>query len=342
MPIVQSRRRFLTNAASAVSAGFGTVLLPGPYGGRRSLAAEPPPEITVVRLAKFPGICIAPQYVVSDLLRAEGFTEIRYIPATAAYQHKQVALGEADFSAHFAAPTVMAIDAGSPLTVIAGIHVGCFELFAAEGIRSVVDLKGRTVGALGFGSASQVYVSAIASYVGLDPRKDIRWVTDPAINPMQLFLDRKVDAFLGTPPEPQILRERNVGRVIVNSAVDRPWSEYYCCTWMGNADFVRCYPIATKRVLRAILRAADLCASDPARAARIMVDGGFVETYAYALQTLTELPYGVWREYDPEDTLRFYALRLQEVGMIRSTPQKIIAAGTDWRFLNELRRELKT
>jgi ABC-type nitrate/sulfonate/bicarbonate transport system substrate-binding protein len=125
---------------------------------------------------------------VSDLLRAEGFTEIRYIPATAAYQHKQVALGEADFSAHFAAPTVMAIDAGSPLTVIAGIHVGCFELFAAEGIRSVVDLKGRTVGALGFGSASQVYVSAIASYVGLDPRKDIRWVTDPAINPMQLFL----------------------------------------------------------------------------------------------------------------------------------------------------------
>jgi NitT/TauT family transport system substrate-binding protein len=111
---------------------------------------------------------------------------------------------------------------------------------------------------------------------------------------------------------------------------------------MGNADFVRCYPIATKRVLRAILRAADLCASDPARAARIMVDGGFVETYAYALQTLTELPYGVWREYDPEDTLRFYALRLQEVGMIRSTPQKIIAAGTDWRFLNELRRELKT
>jgi len=28
--------------------------------------------------------------------------------------------------------------------------------------------------------------------------------------------------------------------------------------------------------------------------------------------------------------------------MIKSTPAKIIAKGTDWRFFNEVRRELKT
>jgi NitT/TauT family transport system substrate-binding protein len=72
-----------------------------------------------------------------------------------------------------------------------------------------------------------------------------------------------------------------------------------------------------------------------------MVDRGFTDRHDYALETLKQLPYGVWRSYDPEDTMRFYALRLKEVGMIKSTPQKIIAAGTDWRFLNELRRELK-
>ena len=53
------------------------------------------------------------------------------------------------------------------------------------------------------------------------------------------------------------------------------------------------------------------------------------------------MPYSKWREYDPEDTVRFYALRLREAGMIKSSPQKIIAEGTDWRFLNELERELK-
>jgi hypothetical protein len=60
------------------------------------------------------------------------------------------------------------------------------------------------------------------------------------------------------------------------------------------------------------------------------------------LQTLQEVPYNKWREYDPEDTLRFYALRLREAGMIKSTPNKLIADATDWRFLNELKRELKS
>jgi NitT/TauT family transport system substrate-binding protein len=110
----------------------------------------------------------------------------------------------------------------------------------------------------------------------------------------------------------------------------------------GNRAFVRKYPLATKAVLRAILKAADLCVSEPARAAQRLVDGGYTPRYDYALQTLNEVPYDKWREYDPEDTVRFYALRLREVGMIKSSPQKIIADGTDWRFLNKLKRELKT
>jgi NitT/TauT family transport system substrate-binding protein len=72
-----------------------------------------------------------------------------------------------------------------------------------------------------------------------------------------------------------------------------------------------------------------------------MVDGGFTTQYEYALQTLKEVPYNKWREYDPEDTIRFWALRLREAGMIKSNPNKIIAEATDWRFLNQLKRELK-
>jgi NitT/TauT family transport system substrate-binding protein len=109
----------------------------------------------------------------------------------------------------------------------------------------------------------------------------------------------------------------------------------------GHREFVQKYPIATKRVTRAILKAADLCAAEPARAARLLVDGGFTERYDYALQTLSGLPYDKWREYDAEDTIRFYALRLRETGFIKSSPQKILADGTDWRFLDELKRELK-
>jgi NitT/TauT family transport system substrate-binding protein len=110
----------------------------------------------------------------------------------------------------------------------------------------------------------------------------------------------------------------------------------------GNKEFVRRNPVATKRVLRAILKAIDLCVTQPERVARQIVDAGFTPRYDYALQTLRELPYAKWRDYDAEDTVRFYSLRLREAGMIRSNPNKIIADGTNWRFFNELRRELKT
>src|SRR2546426_79064 len=131
------------------------------------------------------------------------------------------------------------------------------------------------------------------------------------------------------------LRALKVGHVVVNSAVDRPWSQYFCCLATGHREFVKRHPIATKRALRAILKGADLCVLEPERAARALVDGGFTPRYDYALQTMKDVPYNKWRVYDPEDSLRFYALRLREAGMIKSTPQRLIAQGTDWRVLNQ-------
>ena len=56
---------------------------------------------------------------------------------------------------------------------------------------------------------------------------------------------------------------------------------------------------------------------------------------------MTDVPYDKWRHFEPEDTVRFYALRLYETGMFKATPKKLITQGVDWRFLNELKRELK-
>jgi NitT/TauT family transport system substrate-binding protein len=108
----------------------------------------------------------------------------------------------------------------------------------------------------------------------------------------------------------------------------------------ANREFVKKYPVATKRALRAILKAADRCADQPERTARYLTDKGYAK-YELALEVLKDVPFRRWRESDPEDTLRFHALRLREAGMIKSDPNQLIAQGTDWRFLNELKRELK-
>jgi NitT/TauT family transport system substrate-binding protein len=287
--------------------------------------------------------CNAPIYITEDLLRAEGFTDIRYVPVengppfTEAWER-----GELDLGMMFAPGAVRRLDAGVPITVLAGVHPGCFELFAHEHIRTFTDLKGKKVGTNeGPGSAEHLYLSIMAAYVGLDPEKDIIWfTTDDVPNPMELFVQGKVDAFLAFVYEAQELRARKIGRVIVDMAMDRPWSQYICCLVAGNADFVRKHPVATKCALRAILKATDLCATEPERAARQLVEGGFMQ-HDIALKLLTSLRYNVWRELDPEDSMRFFALWLHEFGELNATPNHLIAEGTDWRLFNQLKRELK-
>ena len=330
----QNRRRFLATLAATGAAGF--------IGPPHLKAQDGQLETTTVRIGKISGICISPQYVADELLRAEGFTDVRYVatePGTTAAL--ALARGEIDFTTNFSPPLIIAIDAGEPITIVGGVHVGCFELFAREGIRGIPDLKGKTVGVQALGSSQYSFMSGMASYVGLDPAKDIRWVTSSSPKPMELFADGKIDAFLGLPPEPQELRARNIGHVIFNSATERPWSQYFCCMLAGNRDYVRQHPVATKRVLRAVIKAIDLCVTQPERVARRIVDAGFTPRYDYALQTFKEISYAKWREYDAEDTIRFYSLRLRESGFIKATPNKILVDRTDWRFFNELKRELK-
>jgi NitT/TauT family transport system substrate-binding protein len=336
MQMAQTRRHFLASFTAAGAAGV--------FGAQNSLADEPPPEVTTIRLYRDPSICVAPWYIAEDLLRAEGFAEIRYIPAK--FSTLSVGRGDVDIGHADAGSVVARLDRGVPITALAGVHPGCFELFAQEQIRTIRDLKGRKVGIDVVGSGKHRYVAIMAANVGIDPNKDIEWVEGSAGNPMRLFpidlfAEGKVDAFLGFPPEPQELRARKVGHVILNTTTDPPWSQYFCCMVIGNREFVKNHPIATKRVVRAVLKANDICAAAPATAARRLVEGGFTKHYDYALQTLTELPYASWREFDAEDSLRFFALRLREVGMITSSPNEIIAGGADWRFLNELKRELK-
>jgi NitT/TauT family transport system substrate-binding protein len=348
MQMTQSRRDFLASLSAAGAAGA--------LGAKTSLADEGPPETTTIRIrvedapplvvsgVAENALCTAPLYITEDLLRAEGFTDIRYVlvkggpPYTQAFERHEI-----DFGLRFAPGAVRYLDAGVPMTVLAGVHPGCFQLFVHEPIRAISDLKGKKVGYNeARGASEELYVSTMAAHVGLDPQNDINWVTtDDVASPIELFVQGKIDAYLAFVPEFPELRARKLGHVLVDMAMDRPWSQYYCCMLVGHTDFVRQYPVATKRAMRAILKATDLCATEPERAARQLIEGGFAQHYDIALQTLTDVPYNVWRELDPEDSLRFYALWLHEFGEINATPNEIIAQGTDWRFLDELKRELK-
>ena len=329
-----SRREFLKTAALAASGAlFGSP--------SDSLGAEAAPETARIRLVSIPGVCVAPQYVSEELLRVEGFTDVQYVKLKLDELYKAFASGAVDISMAYAPPFIIQIDAGEPIVLLGGVHAGCYELFGSDRVRAIRDLRGKTVGIPALGSPHHVFLASMAVYVGIDPRKDINWVTHPVADSTRLLADKKIDAFMAFPPAAQELRAKKIGNIVVNSGADRPWSQYFCSVMASNREFVRKHPAATKRAMRAILKANQICALEPERAARLLVDKGFTPHYDYALQTMKEIPYGKWRDYDAEDSVRFYSLRLQEAGMIKSSPQRIIAQGTDWRFLRELKKELK-
>ena len=145
MQSTQSRRGFLTTLSSASAASL--------VCAQSSFAQEAPPETTTIRLAKIPGICIAPQYVAEELLRSEGFTNVQYVELSVNV-YAGFTAGTIDISMAFIAPYIIQMDAGLPLVLLGGVHAGCFELFGTERIKAVRDLKGKMVAIPELGSAT--------------------------------------------------------------------------------------------------------------------------------------------------------------------------------------------
>ncbi len=351
-----SRREFLRVAAGAGAVGAGAVLLGGcgaddGDGGATStpgIVIDPPPETTTIRLPKGDTLSLndAAVSLAEQFLPTEGFTNVEYIDVRLfGSETAPTMAGEVDINLFFPSSLLVAADQGDQLVVLAGVLNGPWELFGNERVQSLRDLKGKRIFVIKRDATDSVYAlwAVLLAYVGIDLESDVEFVelADPLAELLPLFLEGGIDAFLAPRPLSTALRNANVGHVFVDGAKDPPWSQYFGPMAAANRDFAEKYPVATKRALRAILRAADLCAREPERAARYLVDRGLT-TYAYdqALDAITSVSYAAWREFNPEDTMRFYALRLKEAGLVTSTPDELIARATDWRYLDEIKREL--
>ena len=330
-----SRREFMNGLTVAGAAGLLGL-------DSAQAAAEPQVETTRLRLFHSEAICFAPNYVAEPLLRSEGFTDVQYVTPKIT-PSEALAVGELDFLPGPAGVYLINVDRRDPVVILTGLHFGCYELFVTDRIRSVRDLKGKRVSvtSLKTGIGRYVFFASMLAYVGLSVGRDVELVELPPRESIALLAEGKIDGFMAFPPEPLELKERKIGRVLVNTLTDRPWSQSFCCMMAANRDFVRKHPVATKRALRAFLKAADICSLEPERAARFLVDHSYTDRYDRALQTMRTLPYGNWRTIDPTATVRFFALRLRDAGMIKSSPETLTAQGTDWGFLNELKKELK-
>lgn len=336
-----TRREVLRRSAGIAAAVAGGRLL-APYLApsvfARQGATLPPPETTTIRLGTLP--CDHPIMAAEAFLQQEGFTRVEILAAG------QLASGRVDLDVAFTVFDIaQLLESGQRVVAFAGLHPGCVEIWAQPGINSLQDLRGRTlvVRSRTLGNFAYAYPAIALKHAGVDPGQ-VNWVVQPDANPLDLFLEGRNDAVFAAAVGAGALRANpaNRGHVIHSQLMDRPWSTLPCCVIVAKEEWYRANPIAAKRAVRAILRAAD--AQTPSRfdAVKRVTDRGLFggpANFNHVLYAASMVPAN-WRDLNVERGLRFYGQLLTEVGLLKVSVSDLVRT-VDPRILEDLRAELR-
>ena len=179
---------------------------------------------------------------------------------------------------------IRSIEAGVPIKILAGVHTGCFELIANDSVSSIADLKGKRVGVWRHRFSTRICLvePAWPTMSGSIPASDIEWVeSGPADAGLHRGRGRRLPR--GHARAAEAARQEDRPHM-VNNALDRPWSQYFCCMVAGNADYMDKYPVATKRVAPGDPQGRRPLRVQPDIGGAQLVDRGFLPNYDDALQ----------------------------------------------------------
>jgi NitT/TauT family transport system substrate-binding protein len=342
----RTSRRVILGKAGAVLAGIGALGVWGCGGDSApKLVATPtplpPPETTAIRLG--PGACDAPMMIAERYLQEEGFTNVQFVTAGGP---PGLTGDRADLVVMFVPTLTSAVEAGAAIIGVGGLHTGCAEIWAPPNVATLKDARGRTVvvTAKTPENLPYSYIALGLKNAGVDP-SEVNFVVQPDANLTQLFLEGKSDLlFLATTADVAFKSNpQNKGHVVLDQAMEKPWSEQNCCMLTTTTAWLKANPIATRRALRAIYRAADSLPKDRIDAAKVAAEKGLFGGPAnieLVRGAANMVPYD-WRDYDVSESMRFHAKLMSAVNLSKLTPEETITKSTDLRFAKELATELK-
>jgi len=300
----------------------------------------PPAETTTFRVAGAP--CDAPIMAAERYLRDEGFTEITITDGGSA---AALVAGKLDVTILFPPSLANALQSGQKVVALGGLHPGCSEIWAQQNIPALTDLRGKTivVRAKTLADLGYSYTALVLKQAGVDP-KDVNFVVQADADPVKLYLAGKNDAVFVATTSAAALKANpaNKGHVVHSQVMDAPWSTLDCCILATSEDWYRANPIAAKRALRAMYRAADALPADRADAAKLATDKGLfggTANYANVREAANMVPLD-WRTSDPEKAVRFFAPLLTGTGLMTLGADDMVRA-LDLRILGELKSELR-
>lgn len=344
--MILTRRDFIRSGlgvAGALAVGDMLAACAGSATGAASPAPSlPPPETSSIRINY--AQCDAPLMVCERFLREEGFTTVQFLDANP--QLPALAAGKVDLAVPFVATLAAAVDGGKPFIGIGGLHPGCAQLWAPQSVPSLKDIRGHTVVVNGKtpDRISNIFIFIALKDAGIDP-SEVNFVVQPAADLTQLYLDGKSDLLFAWGPDAVALQSNpaNKGHLVLDQAMDAPWSREDCCVITTTQDWLAANPTAAKRALRAIYRAADTLKKDRSAAAKMATDSGLFggpRNFELVRGAVNMVPYD-WRRYDLATSMRFHASLLSSVGLTKMTAEDAVTRGLDVRLEKELISELR-
>ena len=267
MTILQTRRRFLTTLAFGRRRRLPAI---SAIHWRRSRRSRPRPY----GWPSSPVICFAPQYVARGVAAGRGL--YRYPLFDTDARGFRMPLDAANSTS----PSI-SLCTSSPASTPARRSRSCRACMPAA--MSCLRRTGHPRGRRSEGQKRRrraerrrTCPDLMAAYVGLDPKNDIRWSPTPRSSLWNSSPRASSTPFWHFRREPQELHARRRRPCDLRTAVDRPWSQYFCCVLAGNREFVAQLSGRDEtRDPRHAQGRRSVRQPSRKRVARLLVDGGF-------------------------------------------------------------------
>src|SRR5688572_19049506 len=253
--------------------------------------------LTKVKVGIIGLTCEAPIFSAYELgfFQDEGL-EVEFVRCEWANYKDALALGRYDITHHLIMYFLKPIEQGLDVKISAGIHTGCLRVQAPVNgkVHSVADLKGKTIGVPGMGTPPFIFANRVLGANGIDARKDVSWKVYP-ISELELALDRgEIDAIADSEPIGTLLLAKGKVKNIADQATDMPYKDEYCCAVIVNGKYLAANPKTTAAATRAMLKGAKWVETNPAAAARLSVEKGYLgsmpELNTVAISNLRYIP----------------------------------------------------
>jgi NitT/TauT family transport system substrate-binding protein len=280
-----------------------------------STGTAPKIEICYLGLTCEPAIFVAYE---KGFFKEEGL-DVELVKTDWTYMRHGLRIGRFKATYHFSMYLIELMQAGLDLQLTGGIHTGCLRLQAGtkSDVKKVEDLKGKKVGITNLGSPPFLFANRVLADRGIDPRRDVEWVTMPADAMPKALDEGRVDAVASAEPIGSMLIAQNKVRKVCDQAEDAPYGEEYCCLVVLNGPFARENPPAAAKITRALLKGAKWVSVNPTAAAKLAVEKKYVtastEVNAQAIAMLKYEP-GVAKARQDIQTA---ALALKKIGFLK-------------------------